>query len=120
MWLLIVYLLIITVPTFAFAHADVVKSTPAEKEILNTVPAVVSVEFGEAIEPSSFTSLMITDEQGNRVDLENTSIDLENPKLPTVGLPRFSSSCLPTIKRKGTMIKDGPYIGRQFDGLPLG
>ncbi|GAA3324958.1 hypothetical protein GCM10020331_054900 [Ectobacillus funiculus] len=44
--------------------------TSRKKEILNTVPSVVSVEFGEAIEPSSFTSLMVTDEQGNRVDLE--------------------------------------------------
>ncbi|HDR6289200.1 TPA: copper resistance protein CopC [Bacillus cereus] len=88
MWLLTVYVLIISVPTVAFAHADIVKSTPAEKEILNTAPSIVSVEFGEAIEPSNFTSLMVIDEKGNRVDLKNTSIDPKNAKLLTIGLKK--------------------------------
>lgn len=109
MWLLIVYLLIIAVPTFAFAHADVVKSAPAEKEILNTVPSVVSVEFGEVIEPSSFTSLMVTDELGNRVDLENTSIDPENPKLLTVGLKKNVPNGIYSIQWK-VMSEDGHPI----------
>lgn len=109
MWLLIVSLFIITVPTFAFAHADVVKSKPAEKEVLNTVPSVVSVEFGEAIELSNFTSLIVTDEQGNRVDLENTSIGPENPKLLTVGLRENIPNGIYSIQWK-VMSEDGHPI----------
>lgn len=104
-----VFLFIITVPTFTFAHANVVKSTPAEKEVLNTVPSVVSVEFGEAIEPSNITSLIVTDEQGNRVDLENTSIDPENPKLLTVGVKKDIPNGIYSIQWK-VLSEDGHPI----------
>jgi copper transport protein len=61
LWMLIVYLLIILVPTFASAHAYIVKSTPMENENLAESPSVISIEFDEAIQPSSFDSLIVID-----------------------------------------------------------
>jgi methionine-rich copper-binding protein CopC len=50
----------ISVGTAAFAHAHLVRATPADGATLKTPPSEVTLKFNERLEPS-FTSAIIRD-----------------------------------------------------------
>lgn len=78
--MLLLYVCILLVPTNTSAHAYIIKSTPMENETLNKPPALVSMEFNEAIQPK-FDSLTVIDSLGQRVDGNTTHINKENPNI---------------------------------------
>ncbi|WP_425388069.1 copper resistance CopC/CopD family protein [Ectobacillus panaciterrae] len=88
LWMLMVYVLIILVPTFASAHAYIIKATPMENEILAKAPSVISIEFDEEIQSSGFDSLIVIDASGKRVDLKNTHINKKKPKIIETGVQK--------------------------------
>ena len=53
--------------TVAFAHAFLQTSSPAVGGTVRTPPAEVRIDFTEGIEPA-FTSIVVTDTHGARVD----------------------------------------------------
>ena len=53
LWTVLAVLCIILLPKAAFAHAYIVKSTPAENQELKKAPAEIKIEFNEAIQPHS-------------------------------------------------------------------
>ena len=74
----VICLFLFLFPTFTFAHAYILKSSPSENEIVNQAPKKVTIKFDEAIQPS-FNSLKVYDGKGNRVDQNNGRIDSKNP-----------------------------------------
>lgn len=77
--LLLLYVSIGVVPTFTFAHANIIASSPSENETLVKAPSVVTVEFDEEIEPK-FDSFFVVDSKGTRVDTNEASFDKNNSK----------------------------------------
>jgi len=81
LWIVAFFLYSMLSPILTSAHAYIAKSTPMENEILMKVPPIVSIEFNETIQSSSFNSLIVVDASGKRVDLKNTHINKENPRV---------------------------------------
>src|SRR3954470_19419012 len=65
-------------PSFASAHAYIIKSTPSENQILNQAPQKVTIKFDEKIQ-SSFNSIEVYNSAGKRVDQKNGHIDGNDP-----------------------------------------
>ncbi len=82
---MVLYLFLFFNPSFASAHAYIIKSTPSENEIVNQAPQKVTIEFDETIQPS-FNSIEVFDSAGNRVDQKNGGIDPNNPSIIESGL----------------------------------
>jgi len=76
----VLYLFLFLCPSFASAHAYILKSTPYENEIVNQAPQKVTIEFDETIQ-ASFNSLEVFDSAGNRVDQKNGRINPKNPSI---------------------------------------
>ncbi|MEH7413789.1 copper resistance protein CopC [Neobacillus drentensis] len=74
------YLFLFLWPSFASAHAYILKSTPYENEIVDQAPLKVTIEFDETIQ-ASFNSLEVFDSAGNRVDQKNGRIKPQNPSI---------------------------------------
>lgn len=67
-------------PSFASAHAYILKSTPYENEIIQEAPKKVSIEFDEKIQ-TSFNSIEVFDSSGKRVDQENGGVNAKSPSI---------------------------------------
>lgn len=67
-----------TPPAFAHAHPKV--QTPAPNATLASAPAEVSIAFDDAVEPA-FSSIDVTDAQGNSVVAGKSAVDPSNQKL---------------------------------------
>ena len=78
-------LLLFAFPSFSFAHAYIIKSTPSENEILKHSPQKVSIQFDETIQPA-FHSIQVYDSKGNQVDQKNGHIDPKNSSIIECGL----------------------------------
>ncbi|KQL50707.1 hypothetical protein AN964_24065 [Heyndrickxia shackletonii] len=76
-WFLFVSILLISLPHTSSAHAYIVKSTPAEDEVLEKSPSKVSIQFDEEIQPA-FRSLKVLDQTGKRVDRNDAHINKKN------------------------------------------
>lgn len=76
-WFLFVLILFISIPHTSSAHAYIVKSTPAEDEVLEKSPSTVSIQFDEEIQPA-FRSLKVLDQTGKRVDQNDAHINKKN------------------------------------------
>jgi len=85
LWTVLAVLCIILLPKAAFAHAYIVKSTPAENQELKKAPAKIKIEFNEAIQ-NGFHSITVRNSSGERVDSGKTEIDPQNAKIMTVML----------------------------------
>ncbi len=70
----------------AFAHAHLVRATPAEGGTVKTAPAEVTLKFNEKLEPS-FTSAVIRDAAGKQVDKADAHVDKADRTTVRVSLP---------------------------------
>ena len=86
LWMVFFFLYSMLSPIFTSAHAYITKATPAENEILPKAPSIVSIEFDERIQSSSFASLIVMNASGKRVDLKNAHINKENPRMMEAGV----------------------------------
>ena len=80
LFMLIIYLFLLIHPSSASAHAYIIKSAPAENEILTESPKKVTIQFDETIQPS-FNSIEVFDSSGKQVDQKNGRIDPSNPAI---------------------------------------
>ena len=78
-------LLLWTVAT-AFAHAHLVRATPAEGGAVNEAPAEVTLKFNERLEPK-FSSAAIRDSAGKQVDKADAHVDKADRTVVRVSLP---------------------------------
>ncbi len=71
--------------TLAWAHASLVRSSPARRATLTSAPDRVQLWFNEAIEPK-FSTVSVWDASGQQVDLADARVEPEDPKRLIVGL----------------------------------
>ena len=69
----------------ALAHAFLDRASPPVGSSVPTAPPVVTLWFTQDIEPA-FSSVTVTNEAGQRVDLGNAQIPQDNPAELRVGL----------------------------------
>jgi methionine-rich copper-binding protein CopC len=72
--------------TAAFAHAHLVRSTPAEGGTVNAAPSEVTLKFNERLEPA-FSSAIIRDAAGKQVDKADAHVDKADRTVVRVSLP---------------------------------
>lgn len=70
----------------AFAHAHLIRATPAENGTVKTAPTEVTLKFNEKLEPS-FSSAVIRDSAGKQVDKADAHVDKIDRTLVRVSLP---------------------------------
>jgi methionine-rich copper-binding protein CopC len=70
----------------AFAHAHLVRATPAEGGTVNSAPNEVTLKFNERLEPS-FSSAVIRDSTGKQVDKADAHVDKADRTVVRVSLP---------------------------------
>jgi copper resistance protein C len=81
----IVVCLFLLFPHDVLAHASLVKSAPARRAVLFKAPPKVQLWFSEKLE-ARFSSLMVIDSAGKRVDLDNVTIDAKDSKQLSVAV----------------------------------
>ncbi|MCC3378957.1 copper resistance CopC/CopD family protein [Paenibacillus farraposensis] len=69
--------LLILFPHSTWAHAFIVKSSPAENQVLDKSPSQVTITFNEDLQ-SAFMSIKVTDETGKRVDTGKAQLTPEH------------------------------------------
>jgi methionine-rich copper-binding protein CopC len=74
----------------AFAHAHLVKSTPAKGAVLHTAPATLTLWFSEPLEPE-FSTIEVLDQAGQRVDDGKAALDPADPKVLRVALKALAA-----------------------------
>jgi len=79
-------LLILSANTAAFAHAQLLHALPAAGGNVSAAPSEVLVNFSEPLEPS-FSSVVVRDSVGKRVDKADSRVDAGDRKTMRVSLP---------------------------------
>ena len=70
----------------AFAHAHLVRATPAEGGTVKSAPNEVTLKFNEKLEPA-FSSAVIRDSGGKQVDKADAHVDKADQTVVRVSLP---------------------------------
>jgi len=70
----------------AFAHAHLVRATPAEGDTVRDTPAEVVLKFNEKLEPA-FSSAAVRDAAGKQVDKADAHVDKADHTTLRVSLP---------------------------------
>jgi methionine-rich copper-binding protein CopC len=70
----------------AFAHAHLVRATPAEGGTVKSAPSEVTLKFNEKLEPA-FSSAVIRDSAGKQVDKADAHVDKADRTVVHVSLP---------------------------------
>jgi methionine-rich copper-binding protein CopC len=70
----------------AFAHAHLVRATPAEGGTVKDAPTEVTLKFNERLEPA-FSSAVIRDSAGKQVDKADARVDKADRTVVRVSLP---------------------------------
>lgn len=65
----------------ADAHAGLVRSQPAGGEILRQSPKAIELTFNAALQTGSMNSIVVTDQNGSRVDKNKTVVSEDGKKL---------------------------------------
>jgi methionine-rich copper-binding protein CopC len=78
--------LALSAATAAFAHAHLVRATPAEGGTVKDAPPEVMLKFSERLEPA-FSSAVIRNAAGKQVDMADAHVDLADRTVVRVSLP---------------------------------
>jgi len=70
----------------AFAHAHLVRATPAEGATVKSPPNEVTLKFNERLEPA-FSSAVIRDSTGKQIDKADAHVDKTDRTVVRVSLP---------------------------------
>jgi methionine-rich copper-binding protein CopC len=73
-------------PAAVFAHAHLVRATPAEGGTVAEAPTEVALKFSERLEPA-FSSAVIRDSAGKQVDRADAHLDKADRTIVRVSLP---------------------------------
>lgn len=94
------------------AHAELVRSTPANGAIEPTSPAQVELWFSEALDPSA-SSAAVYDAQRQEVDAGNSKVDPNNHEHMTVGLKHLGNGTY-TVAWRSRSADDGHQTQGSF------
>jgi methionine-rich copper-binding protein CopC len=76
-------------PVAAWAHANLVKSEPAQRAVLSQPPRQLRLWFNERLEPA-FCVVTVLDASGNTVTSTQAAVSNTDPKLLVLPLPRLA------------------------------
>ena len=80
--ILVAALILVCGPLFALAHAKLLKSNPADGEVLRVSPEAVELIFNTALQDASgMNSITVTDGNGKRVDRDKLTVAPDGKKL---------------------------------------
>lgn len=102
--------LVLLAPDLGWAHAYLVKSSPARRAVLIRAPSEVQLWFNERLEPR-FSQLSVLDGDGQPVDLGDAQVGPEPTRL-TVRLQPLKPGMY-TIKFRVLSV-DGHIVEEQF------
>jgi methionine-rich copper-binding protein CopC len=105
------FLLFLSFPALAFAHAYLVKSVPAGRATLFSSPGKIELWFNERLEPR-YSAASVFDPDGKRVDLDNAQVSAEDPKQLAVGVKPLQSGRY-TVKFRVLSV-DGHVVEQSF------
>ena len=80
----------------AFAHAYPKTETPPANSTVQTAPSEVAIEFDDELEPN-FSSLLVQDAKGVRVDDGHPHLASDDPKHITVGVKPLAAGTYKVI-----------------------
>lgn len=98
-------------PDVGWAHAYLVKSSPARRAVLIRPPAQVQLWFNERLEPA-FSRLSVVDRDGRRVDTGDVRVGPDDLKRLSVGVPRLAPGTY-TVQYRVLSV-DGHIVESQF------
>ena len=107
--------ILILIPALAFsasnaeAHADLLRSQPANGETLKESPKAIELTFKKEMQAVSMNSIAVTDTDGRRVD-KNAVVLVGNGKLMRVELEQLNSGAY-TVEWKGLSADDHTIKG---------
>ncbi|ABB12873.1 copper homeostasis periplasmic binding protein CopC [Burkholderia lata] len=76
-------------PVAASAHGKLESAAPATGSTVDTAPDTLRLIFNEDLEPA-FSSVKVSDANGNAVTQEKAKVDAANPRVMTVALPKLA------------------------------
>jgi hypothetical protein len=79
-------ILFLTLQSQAWAHAFLDHAEPKVGSAITNPPAETKIWFTQELEPA-FSSIQVSDAQGNEVDKKDTHLDSKNKSLLVVSLP---------------------------------
>jgi methionine-rich copper-binding protein CopC len=98
-------------PAAAWAHASLVKASPAARAVVSRSPARAQLWFNERLE-ALYSHLSVIDAQGGRVDLGDVQVGPDDPKKLSVGLPALAPGVY-TVRFRVLSV-DGHIVESQF------
>jgi methionine-rich copper-binding protein CopC len=105
-------LIVLTVPTLARAHAQLVRSTPAIRGVLTAAPDRVQLWFNENLEPAFARVSVWSAGGGVQVDRGDAAVAWDDPKQLSVGLKPLTPGHY-TVKYRVLSV-DGHVVEREF------
>jgi methionine-rich copper-binding protein CopC len=94
-----------------WAHAYLVKSSPARRAALTRPPAEVQLWFNERLE-AAFSTLSVIDRDGLQVDMGDARVGPDDPKRLSVGVPRLAPGTY-TVRYRVLSV-DGHVVESEF------
>jgi methionine-rich copper-binding protein CopC len=82
----VIVALLVLAPVLGWAHAYLVKSSPARRAVLVRPPTEVQLWFNERLE-AAFSKLTVVDATGRQVDTGAVRVGPDDPKRLSVGVP---------------------------------
>ncbi|WP_446900940.1 copper homeostasis periplasmic binding protein CopC [Burkholderia sp. YIM B11467] len=76
-------------PVAASAHGKLESAVPATGSTVDTAPDTVRLTFNEDLEPA-FSSVKVSDANGNAVTQDKAKVDASNPRVMTVAMPKLA------------------------------
>ncbi|WP_419687979.1 copper homeostasis periplasmic binding protein CopC [Burkholderia theae] len=76
-------------PVAASAHGKLESAAPATGSTVDTAPDTVRLTFNEDLEPA-FSSVKVSDANGNAVTQDKAKVDASNPRVMTVAMPKLA------------------------------
>jgi len=98
-------------PAAGWAHAALVRSSPARRATLTTTPPRVRLWFNERLEPA-FSTVSVWDARGNQVDFRDGRVEADEPVQLSVGIPGLGPGGY--VVRYRVLSVDGHVVASQL------
>jgi methionine-rich copper-binding protein CopC len=108
---LALYMLLLVVPTTSWAHAYLVKSSPARRAVVSGAPSRVVLWFNERLE-ALFSQLSVWNAEGQQVDSGDIQVGPDDGKKLSVGIPTLSGGMY-SVKYRVLSV-DGHIVEAEF------
>jgi copper resistance protein C len=108
---LMLLVLLLVVPASGWAHAYLVKSSPARRAVLSNAPSRVVLWFNERLE-AQFSQLSVWNREGEQVDSGDTQVGPDDPKKLSVGVPPLPAGAY-SVKFRVLSV-DGHVVEAEF------